>query len=70
MKKLFSALRLYRRECILGPLLKLAEASLELLIPLIVASVIDRGVGEADRGHVIRMSLVLVGVGLLGLCFS
>lgn len=70
MRKLFSHLKTYRQECILGPLLKLAEASLELLIPLIVASVIDRGVGEADRGHVIRMSLVLVGVGLLGLCFS
>ena len=70
MKKLFSCLRPYRRECVLGPLLKLAEAGLELFIPLIVASVIDRGVGGADRSHVIRMSLLLVGVGLLGLAFS
>ena len=70
MKKLFSALRSYRRECILGPLFKLAEAGLELLIPLIVASVIDRGVGLADCGHILRMSLSLVGLGLLGLGFS
>ncbi len=70
MKKLLSCLRPYRRECVLGPLLKLAEAGLELFIPLIVASVIDRGVGGADRSHVIRMSLLLVGVGLLGLAFS
>ena len=70
MRKLFSHLKPYRRECVLGPLFKLAEAGLELLIPLIVASVIDRGVGLADRGHILRMSLSLVGLGLLGLGFS
>ena len=70
MQKLFSYLKPYRRECILGPLLKLAEATLELFIPLIVASVIDRGVGGGDRGHIVRMGLLLVGLGLLGLGFS
>lgn len=70
MRRLFSYLKPFRRECILGPLLKLAEAGLELLIPLIVASVIDRGVGGADRGHILRMSLLLVGLGLLGLAAS
>lgn len=70
MGKLFSYLKYYRKECILGPLLKLAEATLELFIPLIVASVIDRGVGGGDRGHILRMSLALVGMALLGLGFS
>ncbi len=70
MRKLFSYLKSYRRECVLGPLLKLAEATLELFIPLIVASVIDRGVGGGDRGHIVRMGLLLVGLGLLGLGFS
>ena len=70
MRKLFSHLKPYRRECVLGPLLKLAEATLELFIPLIVAAVIDRGIGQADRGYIVKMSLVLVGLGLLGLAFS
>ncbi|MBR6119839.1 MAG: ABC transporter ATP-binding protein [Oscillospiraceae bacterium] len=70
MQKLFIHLKPYRRECVLGPLLKLAEATLELFVPLIVAAVIDRGIGGADRGYIIGMSLLLVGLGLLGLVFS
>ena len=70
MRKLFSYLKPYRRECVLGPLLKLAEATLELFIPMIVASVIDRGIGGGDRGHIVRMGLLLAGLGLLGLGFS
>lgn len=70
MQKLFTYLKPYRKECVLGPLLKLAEATLELFVPLIVAAVIDRGIGGADRGYIIGMSLLLVGLGLLGLVFS
>ena len=70
MRKLFSHLKAYRKECILGPLLKLAEATLELFVPLIVAAVIDRGIGAQDNGYIVRMSLLLVGLGLLGLLFS
>ena len=70
MQKLFTHLKPYRMECVLGPLLKLAEATLELFVPLIVAAVIDRGIGGADRGYIVRMSLLLVGLGLLGLGFS
>ncbi len=70
MSELFSHLKAYRKECVLGPLLKLAEAALELFVPMIVASVIDRGIGLGDRGYILRMSLVLVALGLLGLIFS
>ena len=70
MHSLFTHLKPYRKECVLGPLLKLAEATLELFVPMVVAAVIDRGIGGADQGYIIRMSLVLVGLGLLGLLFS
>ena len=50
MKKLLVYLRAYRRESILGPLFKLLEAALELLVPLIVASIIDRGIAAGDSG--------------------
>ena len=70
MRKLFIHLKAYRKECVLGPLLKLAEATLELFVPLIVAAVIDRGIGGKDNGYIVRMSLLLVGLGLLGLLFS
>ena len=70
MRKLLIYLKPYRKECALGPLLKLAEASLELFVPLIVAAVIDQGIGGADRAYILKMSLLLVGLGLLGLAFS
>ena len=70
MRKLFVYLKDYRRESVLGPLFKLLEATLELIVPLVVAAIIDRGVGGADTGTVVRMSLVLVALGFVGLLFS
>ncbi len=70
MRKLFVYLKEYRKECMLGPLFKLLEASLELFVPMVVAAVIDRGIAFADQGYIVRMSLVLVGLGLVGLAFS
>ena len=70
MRKLFVYLKEYRKECVLGPLFKLLEASLELFVPMVVAAVIDRGIAFADQGYIVRMSLVLVGLGLVGLAFS
>jgi len=60
----------YTKECIFGPLGKLCEATLELIVPLVVAAIIDRGIGEGDRGYLILMVCVLCGLGLLGLGFS
>lgn len=70
MTKLFVYLKNYRRECVLGPLFKLLEASLELLVPLIVSAVIDNGILVGDRSYVLKMALLLVGIGLVGLAFS
>jgi ABC-type multidrug transport system fused ATPase/permease subunit len=67
MKKLLSYLKDYKKESILAPLFKLLEASFELFVPLVVASIIDRGIGEGDRGYVLQMTLVLVALGLVGL---
>lgn len=70
MKKLFKYLKGYRKEAVLGPLGKLCEATLELIVPLVIASIIDRGIGGGDKAHVIYMSLLLVLLGLVGLGFS
>ncbi len=72
MKKLFSYLKDYRKESILGPLFKLLEAALELIVPLVVAAIIDNGIarGQDGRGYIVRMCLVLVALGLVGLLCS
>ena len=74
MKKLFIYLKEYRRESVLGPLFKLLEAGFELIVPLVIAAIIDRGIGgpgrASDQGLIVRMSLVLVVLGLLGLVCS
>ncbi len=67
MKKLLIYLKDYRKESVLAPLFKLLEASFELFVPLVVASIIDRGIEEDDRGHLVQMTLVLVALGLIGL---
>ena len=67
MKKLLCYLREYQKECVLGPLFKLLEASFELLVPLVMASIIDVGVKNADRPYVVKLALVLVALGLIGL---
>ncbi len=70
MKKLLCYLKEYKKESVLGPLFKLLEATLELFVPLVVATIIDTGIGNQDRGYVVKMCLVLVLLGLIGLAFS
>ena len=70
MKKLLVYLKDYKKESILGPLFKLLEASFELLVPLVMAAVIDNGIASQDVGYVIRMCLVMVGLGIVGLASS
>ena len=54
----------------MGPLLKLLEASFELLIPLVVASLVDTGIANGDKGHITRMALLMMGLGLIGYIMS
>ena len=70
MKKLFVYLRDYRKESVLGPLFKLLEAGFELIVPLVVAAIIDKGIGSRDQGYIVNMCLVLVALGLVGLLCS
>ncbi len=70
MKKLFTYMKGYRKECVLAPLFKMTEALLELFIPLVVAAIIDTGIGNSDTGYVVKMCLVMIGLGLLGLLCS
>lgn len=70
MFKLLVHMKKYRKECILGPLFKLLEALLELFVPLVIASIIDNGIANGDRGYVIGMTAMLVGLGAVGLAFS
>lgn len=65
MGKLLKYLKNYRKESILAPLFKLIEVIFELIVPLVVADIIDRGIGGGDKGYILKMCGVL---GLLGLC--
>ena len=70
MKRLLSIMRGYLKESILGPLFKLFEATLELLVPLVVANIIDIGVKNADVPYIVKMALILLGFSAVGLAFS
>ena len=70
LKKLMKYLKGYEKQCILGPLFKLFEAALELLIPLVVAKIVDQGILRGDTAYVIRMCLVMIGLGIAGLLAS
>ena len=70
MYKLLRFLKDYKKESILGPLFKLLEASFELLVPLVVAAIIDKGIGGADRGYTVKMCLLLAVLGVVGLVSS
>ena len=70
MKKLLVYLKGYEKETVLAPLFKMLEALFELFVPLVMAAVIDVGIGGHDRGYVIRMCLVLIALGVIGLACS
>lgn len=70
MKHLFACLKNYKKEAILAPLFKLLEASLELVVPLVVGAIINVGIGGADKSYIVWGCVLLVGFGLVGLAFS
>lgn len=67
MFKLRRFLKDYKKECIIGPLCKLFEAILELLVPLVMANIIDIGVKNGDSEYVLKMGGVIVLLGIVGL---
>lgn len=67
MKKLLPYLKGFGKECFLGPLFKLLEAGFELMIPLVVAGIVDRGISSGNRSYIIYMCLVMVALGVIGL---
>ena len=67
MKQLLKYMKGYEKQCVLGPLFKLLEATFELLIPLVVAAIVDKGIGSGDGGYIIKMCLVMVALGVIGL---
>ena len=70
MKSLLRYLKGYEKQCVLGPVFKLLEATFELFVPLVVAKIVDQGIRNGDTGYVVKMCLVMVALGVIGLCMA
>ena len=70
MTKLLRFLKNYKKELILGPFFKLLEAIFELIVPLVMAKIIDNGIAGGDSAYVWKMSGVIVLLGICGLTFA
>jgi ABC-type multidrug transport system fused ATPase/permease subunit len=70
MKKLLIYLRGYKKECVLAPLFKMLEASFELVVPLVIAAMIDKGIKRGDGNFVLKMCGILIMLGVIGLLCS
>lgn len=66
MKTLAVYLKNYIKECILAPLFKQFEAILELIVPLVMAAIIDRGIGMGDKPYILKMGLLLAAIAVAG----
>lgn len=67
MKSLLKYIKDYKKESILAPLFKMLEASFELMVPLVMASIIDHGIADEDTSYIIKMGLILVLLAAVGL---
>ena len=67
MKKLLCYLKGYEKETVLAPLFKMLEALFELFVPLVMAAVIDQGIGGSDKPYIVRMCMLLIALGVIGL---
>lgn len=70
MKKLLKYLKGYEKQCFLGPLFKLLEAVFELFVPLVVASIVDTGISNGDRGYIVKMCALMIILGIVGLLMA
>ena len=70
MKKVLIYLKYYKKETILAPLFKMLEASFELFVPLVIASMIDKGIDGNNKTYILAMGGILVLLGVVGLVCS
>ena len=70
MKTIVSYFRYFKKELVFGPLFKLAEAIFELLVPLVMARIIDVGIAQKDLAYILRQGGVIVGFALVGIACS
>lgn len=70
MKKVLIYLKNYKKQLVLGPFFKLLEAVFELIVPVVMAKIIDDGIGNNDTGYILRMGGVMVILGICGLLFA
>ena len=70
MKRLLKYLKSYKKDCGLGPLFKMFEATLELIVPLVIAAIVDKGIGNESPGFIVKACLFLLLLGAVGLGFS
>ncbi len=70
MKELLVYIKEYTKECILGPFFKLLEACFDLAVPLVMASVIDKGITSGDKGYIFKYGGILILLAVIGLTCS
>ena len=70
LKKILKYLKGYEKQCVLGPLFKFLEATFELMIPLVVAKIVDTGISNGDRGYIAKMCFVMILLGIIGLAMA
>lgn len=70
MKQIMKYFKNYKVKAILAPLFKMLEASFELLVPLVMANIIDIGIKNGDKPYIYKMALLMIGLGLIGLACS
>lgn len=70
MRSLMVYLKNYKKETVLAPLFKMLEALFDLFVPLVMAAVIDHGIAGSDQGYIVRMCLLLIALGIIGLTCS
>ena len=70
MKQMLQYLKAYKKESIIAPLFKMLEASFELLVPIVMANIIDVGIQNGDKPYIWRMCALMIALGVLGLVCS
>ena len=70
MRKILIYLKDYKKESVLAPLFKMLEALFELFVPIVMAKVIDIGIANSDNPYIIKMCMILVALGIIGLTCS